>query len=251
MTNEPFVLDRILPRIIMPLAIAAVVFLLAGSAMTYFYAVPERMMGIAQFIMYLHVPAAFITYLLYAVLFIGSCLYLWDGREGWDALASAAGSVGMGFATVMILTGPLWAKPVWGHFWTWDPRLTSAFILWLIYCVYLLLRLVVDRPDKQARFCAVLAVLGAADIPIIHYSVEWWNATHPKAIVMQKKLGGGLGDPSMSQTLLVCFIAQLLLGLTLLAVRYYQIRLNERVTAVQNEIERSRHLRRAPAEGVS
>ncbi len=242
MNRESIRMDRIARRLILPASVLAMVCMLAATWMIFFYAVPERTMGIVQLIMYLHVPAAFVTYLAYTVLFLSSCALLWGGRIGWDRMAQSAGEIGMGFASIMIITGPLWAKPVWGHFWTWDPRLTSAFVLWLIYGVYLLLRLVVDRPDKRAKFCAVLAILGMADLPIVHYSVKWWNATHPSPVIMQEKVGGGLGDPSMKYTLLVAFIAQVLLFVVLLLLRHNQLRLTAEINSLEHQKERERLL---------
>lgn len=230
-----------------PVGILAFLTCLSGTMMAFFYAAPERTMGVAQKIMYFHVPAAFVTYLAYTVLFVGSCAYLWNENEGWDRIARAAGEMGMAFASIMIITGPLWAKPVWKVYWTWDPRLTSAFVLWLIYGVYILLRMVVDRPDKQAKFCAVLGVIGMADLPIIHYSVQYWDSMHPKAVVMQEKIGGGLGHTSMRVTLLVCFIAQALLCVTFLCLRHNQLRLAARVDALDHAAERQRLLGPAPA----
>ncbi len=237
---ETIWLDRAVARILGPLIVLAGAGMMAAAWCTFFYAVPERTMGISQLTFYLHVPAAFVTYILYAAMFLGSFLYLWSGKMVWDTLAKAGGEVGLAFACLMIFTGPLWAKPVWGHYWTWDPRLTSAFVLWLIYAVYALLRMIVDRPDKQAKFAAVLAILGAADIPIIHYSVKWWNAQHPGPVVFQKKVGGGLTDSTMRITLLVAFLANLALGLTFLFMRYRQLRLAARVEALDSAIERSR-----------
>ncbi len=223
-----------------PVGFLAFVTCMAGTMMAFHYAAPERSMGVVQKIMYFHVPAAFATYLAYTILFVASGAYLWGENPGWDRIARAAGEIGIAFASIMIFTGPLWAKPVWGVYWTWDPRLTSAFVLWLIYGVYILLRMVVDRPDKQAKFCAVLGVLGMADIPIIHYSVKYWDSMHPKAVVMQDRVGGGLGHPSMRWTLLVCFIGQVLLCLTFLFLRYNQLRIAERADTLSHSMERRR-----------
>ena len=205
---------------------------LVGLGMTFLYAPTERIEGDVQRIMYLHVPAAFTMYVGYGFVFLASIMYLWRRDSRWDEIAASAGEVGALYATVMICTGPIWAKPVWNTWWRWDGRLTSALVLWLIYMGYLMLRAYGGNPEQVARYCAVLAVIGAADIPIIHYSVRWWRGMHPAAkILTQGSIGRGL-EPSMLLTFATAFGAMLLAFAVLFQLRLRLERNTRRVDAL-------------------
>jgi len=156
----------------------AVLALIAGLGAAFGYAPREAVQGNVQRIMYLHLPAVFTAYLAFALVFLGSLGYLLTRRPGWDRLALAAAESGVLFTGITIASGSLWAKPTWGTWWTWDARLTSTAVLFLVYVGYLLLRGMVDEPGRRARAAAVVGILGAANIPIVHFSVTWWRALH-------------------------------------------------------------------------
>jgi len=156
----------------------AVLALIAGVGAAFGYAPREAVQGNVQRIMYLHLPAVFTAYVAFALVFLGSIGYLLTRRPGWDRLALAAAEPGVLFTGITIASGSIWAKPTWGTWWTWDARLTSTAVLFLVYVGYLLLRGMVDEPDRRARAAAVVGILGVANIPIVHFSVTWWRALH-------------------------------------------------------------------------
>jgi heme exporter protein C len=133
----------------------------------------------AQRIIYFHVPHAWVGFLAFLVTFIGSVLYLWKGERRWDILALSSVEVGVAFMTATIITGSIWAKPAWNTWWTWDPRLTTSTVTWLIYVSYLMLRRALDDPSRQARFAAVYGVVGFVSVPITFFAIRWWRTIHP------------------------------------------------------------------------
>src|SRR5262245_49096190 len=176
----------------------------------------EGKMGVVQRIFYFHVPSAFAGFLGVTLCAVFSILYLWKRDRRLDLVAHASAEIGVMFFTIVLLTGPIWARPVWGVWWTGEVRLTSTLVLWLLYAGYLVLRRSADSPDQGARFGAVLAIVGALDIPIIYYSVEWWRGLHPRVL----KVSGGQGlDPAMERTLALCTVAFVLLFFFLLLQR--------------------------------
>ena len=196
-----------------------------------FMVVPtERDQGIVQRIFYFHVPSAWTTFLAFFVVCGASIVVLVRGSEYWDRVAKASGEVGMVFCTLVLLTGPIWARPIWGTWWTWDPRLTMTVILWTIYASYLLLRAYGTGDDQVSRYAAVLGIVGAIDIPLIAYSVRMWRGMHP-TVMMSKDPQGGLRDPMMRWTLLIAAITFLLTYGWLLLVRV-------RTSRIADEVER-------------
>src|SRR2546425_10378321 len=158
--------------------------LVVGLAASFGYAPREAVQGNVQRIMYLHVPAVLTAYLAFALVFIGSIGYLLTRQPAWDRLALAAAEPGVLFTGITIASGSIWGKPTWGTWWTWDARLTSTAVLFLVYVGYLLLRGMVDEPDRPARPAAVVGILGAANIPIVHFSVKWWRGLHPPSTIL-------------------------------------------------------------------
>lgn len=173
--------------------------------------------GPPQRIFYIHVPAAWIAFLAFAVVFGASIALLRTRLLRYDRLAAASAEVGVVFTTIVMVTGPLWARPSWGVYWSWDPRLTSVFILWLIYCSYLALRGYVPDPMRRARFSAVLGIVGFLDVPLIYVSVKWWRALHPGPMVITPE--GPQMPGSMLAVLLVGVASFTLLYLSLLGAR--------------------------------
>jgi len=172
--------------------------------------------GIAQKIFYFHVPAAYALYLCGAVCFVASALYLAGPSDARDAWAKAGAECACAFGGMVMVSGPLWAKKAWGVYWTWDPRLTTLLLSILIYVAIVLLRSFAGNGDAERKFAAAFGVLGTANLPIIHYSVQKWGGNHPTVI---GKGGGGLQDPAMTQALMGGFFAMTLLAVLLLTMR--------------------------------
>ncbi len=147
---------------------------------------PDYYQGEVVRIMYVHVPLAHTSLLGYTVLFLGSCWYLWTRDPVVDNLCHAAAGLSTFFTAVALITGSIWAKPTWNTWWTWDARLVSFAVLFLILVGYLMLRTFIDDPEREARYAAVLAIVGFVDLPIVHFSVEWWRTLHqPLSISMR------------------------------------------------------------------
>ncbi len=203
---------------------------------TIFRVVPtEEKMGVVQRIFYFHVPSAFAGFLGVALCAVFSALYLWKRERRYDLVAHASAEIGVVFFTIVLLTGPIWARPVWGVWWTGEVRLTSTLVLWLLYAGYLILRRSAENPEQEARWGAVLGIVGALDLPIIYKSVEWWRGLHPKVL----KVSGGQGlDPAMERGLVLCSATFILLFALLLMLRC-------RSGALEDEVERlAQHLSR-------
>ncbi len=195
----------------------------------FLYAPTERIEGNVQRILYMHVPAVMAMYVAYGLVFLASVMYLARRDSRWDEVAAASAEVGTVFATTVLITGPIWAKKVWGTYWVWDARLTTMLLLWLIFCAYLMLRAYGGDGEQVARYCAVVGIIGFADLPIIHYSVQWWRTLHPEPKVMtQGSLGGGM-EGSMLLALALGTVAALMLFAVLLRVRLRVERLERRL----------------------
>ena len=147
----------------------------------------ESSMGITQKIMYIHVPSILTTYLALAISFICSVGYLWKRKEILDVIAFSAMELGAVFCGLALTTGAIWGKPTWNTYWTWDARLTLTLVLFLIFSGYLLLRKFTDHGEQQARICAIIAIIGTLDIPLIHLSVVWWRTLHQTSTILSTK----------------------------------------------------------------
>ncbi len=198
--------------------------MLMALAMIFLYVPNEQMQGVAQRIFYVHLPIAINTYLGFFTVAGASAAYLWQGDRFSDLLARAATEIGMVFCTLVIITGSLWARPIWGVWWTWDPRLTMVVILWTIYAAYLLLRMFAGDTEQTARYAAVLGIVGVLDIPILHVATRLWRGIHPKVEKMA---------PEMMWTLLVCFLAFLLLFCWLLWLRVRSLQQRDEIIALR------------------
>jgi heme exporter protein C len=178
-----------------------------------FVAPTERTMGLIQRIFYFHVPSAWTGFVAFFISFVASVAYLRKRLPKWDWLAVSAAEIGVAFFTVVLVTGPMWAKPVWGIWWTWDARLTSTFVLWALYVCYLLLRTLIDDPERRAVVSAVFGVFAAFDIPLVYFSIWFFRTQHPQPVIGD----GGSLDPRMLRVLLLCWAA--LLGVLVLLIR--------------------------------
>jgi heme exporter protein C len=138
----------------------------------------DRMMGDVYRIMFVHVPSAWICLVAYTVNFVASLVYLFTNKPEADALADSSAEVGVVFNTLLLITGSIWGRPTWGVWWTWDPRLTTAAIMLFAFSGYVALRRFVEEPERRATWAAVVAIIIFADIPIVWFSVKWWNSLH-------------------------------------------------------------------------
>ena len=209
-------------RILGGLALLA---LAAGLAAGFGYAPREAVQGNVQRIMYVHVPAVLTAYLAFGLVLVGSVGALATGRLSWDRLAGAAAELGVVFTGITIVSGSIWGKPTWGTWWTWDARLTSTAVLFLVYAGYLLLRAMVDERERRARIAAVVGVVGAANIPIVHFSVKWWRALHQPSTILGPEPSPIAGP--IAAALLVNWVAFTLLFLYLLLRRVELARLED------------------------
>ncbi|MDQ3521502.1 MAG: cytochrome c biogenesis protein CcsA [Gemmatimonadota bacterium] len=220
------------------LAVLAGLSVLASLWMIFFYVPTERSMGIVQRIFYVHVPSAWVAFLAFGIVALCSLGYLWLRDERLDAISMAAAELGLVFTTIVLISGPLWGKLAWGAWWVWEPRLTLTLLLWFIYVGYFVLRGATENPDRGKRFAAVLGVVGAVDIPLIHVSVNWFRSQHPQAVVLRPE--GPTAGPEIVVTLLVSLLAFTLVFFSLLLVRYGLERLRREADALRFRAESSR-----------
>jgi heme exporter protein C len=196
-------------------AAAAVALMLVAAGFIFLYAPTDALQGEVQRIFYLHVSAAIAAYGCFAVVLLGGIVYLWKDSLAADRLARAGAVVGVVFTTVTLVMGMLWAKPIWGTYWTWDARLTSTLVLWIIYAGYLMVRRLAEPGRQAARFAAVVGIFGFIDVPVVHFSVTWWRTQHPGPVV--------INDALPSQMLVAFFVtmaATLFLAAVMIAIRY-------------------------------
>lgn len=207
------------------LGLLALPVLLAGLYLGLVWAPPDALMGNVQRIMYLHFPSWLATGLGYLTAFACSIAYLASRQPKWDSWAHAGVEVGLLFNATGLLTGSIWGRPTWGVWWTWDPRLTTTAIMLMIFAGYVVLRAFVEDPETRARVAALVAIVGAIDVPIVYFSVRWWRTLH------QPQSSPETVDPEMVLALRVMFLAFLLLFGYLLVQRY-------RLAQARWEIER-------------
>ena len=187
--------------------------LIAAQALGFLTSVPDRDMGHLQKIMYVHVPAAWNAFIAFFVVFVASALYLWKGEERHDLLAASAAEVGAVLTGLTLALGSIWGRPTWGVWWTWDARLTSMLVLLLLYLGLLALRSAIEDPNQAGRAAAVLSLVGFVNVPIVKFSVDWWNTLHQPASVF--RMDGPTIHPSLLWPLLICAIGFTLLMLAL------------------------------------
>jgi heme exporter protein C len=220
------------------LGLATLVFIVAGLYMAFVYAPTEETMGLVYRIFFFHLGAVAAGFIAIMLVAIAGIAYLRTGARSWDHIAEASAEIGVVFTIIALLMGSIWAKPIWGVWWTWDPRLTSYLILLLIYIAYLMLRASARDDPRVARFSAVFGILGFIDVPIVIVSARYWRSISP--VLFQANSQGftfGL-TPEMIQTLIVSIIAFILLFFYLLAQRV-------RLEALRDEIMSIRRARSA------
>ncbi|MBI2202599.1 MAG: cytochrome c biogenesis protein CcsA [Candidatus Rokubacteria bacterium] len=195
--------------------------------MAFVIAPREVTQGHVQRIMYVHVPTAWVAYLAFAVVFVASIVYLARRSATADRLAHASAEVGVVFTGVTIASGSIWGKPTWGTWWTWDARLTSVAILFIMYLGYLLLRGMIDERERGARYAAVLGIIAALDIPLVHFSVYWWRTLHQPPSLMK---------PGGASTMPAPIVAALLVNLAAFTLLYaYFVARRTRLLARQQQ----------------
>jgi heme exporter protein C len=176
------------PRWLSVLDVTTAGIMLIAVALVFLYAPEEAVMGQVQRVFYFHVSAGWVGMLGFLVAAIAGVIYLRTGRRDWDIVGLSAVEIGMAFAFINIVTGSIWARPIWNTWWTWDPRLTTATVMELIYAAYLMLRAGIEDPDRRARFGAVYAIVGFISVPITFMSIRLFRTIHPVVI--------GSGDPN-------------------------------------------------------
>ena len=213
-----------------PFQLLTYVLMLLALYAIFLYAPIEKTMGVVQKIFYIHVPAAFLAYLAFFITFIASILYLYRKDSKWDTVAHCAVETGVIFCTIVLITGPIWAKPVWNVWWTWDPRLTTTLILWFTYVAYLMLRRSV-KENQRANLSAVFGIIGFINVPITFFSIRLWRTIHPVIITSR---GLNMSWP-MKLSLIITVIAFCFLFFSLLISRIRLERLKIRIEEI-NEI---------------
>ena len=207
------------------LGVLVLVGMIAALYMAFLQAPREKTMGDLQRIFYFHVPSAIMGIIAFAVNFGASTMFLVKKDRRWDNLALSACEIGVMFISMVLITGPIWAKPVWFVWWTWSPRLTSSLILWMLYVAYLLIRTYVPDPDRRAMVSAVFGIIAFVDAPIVWFSIRWWRDIHPSPMLET----GGL-SPAMRPAFYVCAAAFLILFLYLIRRRYF-------LESIRHEVE--------------
>jgi heme exporter protein C len=215
---------------------AFVLFLVGAAAYASFFIAPEEnTMHVLQRIFYFHAAAAWAGMTAFFVCFVANLLYVWRRDEKWDGLGVSSAEVGLAFITVVLITGPIWAKPAWGIYWTWDARLTSTFVLWLLYISYLLLRTLIEEPDRRALLSALFGIFSFIDVPIVFGAIRWWRTQHPAPVIM-----GGPGsylDPTMKKVFFFSVLAMHVLMVFLIAERYRLEKLRTDIELLRREAE--------------
>ena len=196
----------------------AVLAVAATFVRAIFFTPIEARQGAAQKIFYLHAPTAFVgLYCAFGIVAVAGALYLWLRDERLDRIAASSAEIGVVYMTIVLVTGPLWAKPIWGTWWTWDARLTLTLFIWFVFLSYLIMRGAIEDHATRARYSAVLGVLGALLVPFIHLSVYLFRTLHPMPIILKPS------SPSLPNDMLVTFVMSFV-SLTLLFVALLRAR---------------------------
>ena len=207
------------PRWVRGFGAFALLFFAVAQVSAFLLSPADRDMGHLQKIMYVHVPAAWIAFAAFFIVFVYSVLYLWKRQAKHDLIAASAAEVGTVFTALTIVLGSVWGKPTWGVWWTWDPRLTTTAILLLIYVGYVALRSFTDEEERRARWSAAVGIVGFINVPIVYMSVQWWRTIHQVQSTPSKI------DAPFAYGLLANTVAFSLLLVYFIAHRYYTGRL--------------------------
>jgi len=217
------------------LAFVVVLLMCCAAYAALFIAPTESKMGTVQRIFYLHAPSGMVALLSFFVCFVGNLTYVFKRHPKWDWLGVSGAEVGMAFCTVLIITGPIWAHPAWGIWWTWDARLTLTFVLWLLYIAYLLLRTLVEDPDRRALVSAIYGIFAFIDVPLVYGSIRWWRTQHPQPVIMGGP-GSGL-EPTMRIVFWFWVVNLVILMTFLIRERYRLEAMRAEVQMIEREVE--------------
>lgn len=202
------------------LLICSAILMFINLYLIFIWVPTEANQGAIQRILYIHVPVSQISMLAIILVAVSSVLFLWKRNEFWDKIAIAAAEIGLIYGTIMLLSGILWAKPVWGVWWTGEAKLTTALVLFFIYCAYLLFRNYFPPGNARNRIAAIIALIGAIDSPIIYYAAQIWEQNHPKAVVGPLATEESSLSGEMVITLLACVLTVTLLFVGLVWTQY-------------------------------
>lgn len=220
------------PRWLSVLDIITVILLIAATIMVFFYAPTEAVMGQVQRVFYFHVAAGWVGMLAFLVAAIAGVAYLAKGNRKWDIVGLSAIEIGIVFAFINIVTGSIWARPIWNTWWTWDPRLTTATVMELIYVAYLMLRQGIEDPDRRARFGAVYAIVGFLSVPLTFFSARLFRTIHP--VVIGSNEAGAQGQFDMTPLMLQTFMFSLITFSFIFAdLLWHRIRLGQLAEKVE------------------
>ena len=217
------------------LGVVAIALVVVAAYANFFIAPTERTMGVIQRIFYFHAATAWAGEMVFFVCFIANLLYVWKREQKYDWLGVTCAEVGIACITIVLITGPIWAHPVWGIWWTWYARLTSTFVLWLLYVSYLLLRTLIEEPGRRALLSALFGIFAFLDVPLVFFSIRWWRTQHPAPVVMGGQ-GSGL-DPTMSKVFFFNVFVMHLFCLFLIVERYIVEKLRHDVDLLAREAE--------------
>ncbi len=199
------------------LGVGALVGMVGALWLIFVYTPLELVQGAVQKVFYIHLASIWNAYASFLLVFVASILYLRRPSAATDRFARAWAEIGVVFTTITLISGAIWGKPIWGTYWSWDARLTTTLLLWLIYVVYLMLPSFMDDPERGRRYAAVVGVIGFVDVPIVHMSVRWWRTLHPDPIVAN--LEGPDLPASMWYTVLYCIVVFTVLAVYLVRQR--------------------------------
>ena len=229
-------LGRLGPRQIV--LVLAGLLMLADLYLMLMVAPTDSVLGQVQRIFYFHVPMAVMSFLAFFVVFLASVVFLVRRSPFWDRLAHASAEVGVVFVTLALITGVIWARPIWNTWWTWEPRLTTTLILWLIYVAYLMIRSYAPSIRQGQIYSAVVGIVGFVDVPIVYYSVIWWRSIHPSPVV-GPLAGDGALNSTMLAVLLFSFVTFLVFFAYLVAERMAIMDSEDRLRQVRLSLRRS------------
>ena len=220
------------PKLLAILDVITAIMLIIATYMVFFYAPLERVMGQVQRVFYFHVAAGWVGMLGFLVAAIAGGVYLVKGKLKWDIVSLSAVEIGMVFAFINVVTGSIWARPIWNTWWTWDPRLTTATIMLLIYAAYLLLRQGIEDPERRARFGAVYAIVGFLSVPLTFFSARLFRTIHPVVIGTNQPGAEGTFDmtPLMTQTFMFSLLTFTFIFVVLL---WHRVRLGRLADEVE------------------
>jgi heme exporter protein C len=198
----------------------------------FFWVPTDAFLGLSQRIFYYHVPSAITCFIAFVTGGIASGLFLKTGNPDWDHAAHAAIGVGLLFGSILLATGSVWARTAWGTWWTWDARLTTFLVLWLIFASYLLLRTMAEDNEMMPRYAAVLAIVGCVNIPVVQMATRLWRTLHPQVI---RNPQGGIDDPAMQATLGLSLLAFITMFTWLWSLRFRVLRMTEHAELLLEE----------------